>query len=148
MEGKMPYPVYTGADDRGEIERISAYDITPIEFGQKYIKRGMPVVVTNAMDAWPAFKEGERKWSIDWFTKNYGEVRPGTGIDTSGIKEYMSMSDYLGKFDEYAQVRQATGFFECARPAHIIIYKLVGDYYKNWCHGVFVHILACMRVYA
>lgn len=62
------------------------------------------------MDAWPAFKEGERKWSIDWFTKNYGEVRPGTGIDTSGIKEYMSMSDYLGKFDEYAQVRQATGF--------------------------------------
>jgi len=145
MEGKMPYPVYTGADDRGKIERISAYDITPIEFGQKYIKRGMPVVVTNAMDAWPAFKEGERKWSIDWFTKNYGEVRPGTGIDTSGIKEYMSMSDYLGKFDEYAQVRQARGFLnvpDLHTSSYMNWFEVHAPSYKNWCHCVFVHILA------
>jgi hypothetical protein len=35
----LPYTVHTGADSSGEIERISAHDITPDEFAQKYIKR-------------------------------------------------------------------------------------------------------------
>jgi hypothetical protein len=66
--------------------------------------RGMPVVVTGAMDAWPAFREGGRKWSIDWFAQTYGHVKPGTGIDTAGVKEYISLGEYLAKFDEYAKV--------------------------------------------
>lgn len=38
-ETALPFPVHTGADNSGEIERISAHDITPEEFAQKYIKR-------------------------------------------------------------------------------------------------------------
>jgi histone arginine demethylase JMJD6 len=96
--------VFTGADYVGEIERISAHDITPEDFAQKYIKRGMPVVLTNAMDAWPAFREGERKWTIEWFKKTYGDVKPSTGIDTDGCKEYISLGEYLDKFDEYSKL--------------------------------------------
>ena len=145
-ETAVPFPVHTGAENSGEIERISAHDITPEEFAQKYIKRcqrasvcahafardagaltrlsgagrGMPVVVTGAMDAWPAFQEGGRKWSIDWFAQTYGHVKPGTGIDTAGVKEYMSLGEYLAKFDQYAQVCvcvRAHPNAWCVRPA-------------------------------
>jgi len=64
----------------------------------------MPVVVTNAMDAWPAFKAGDRKWSMEFFKKSYGDVKPGSGIDTAGKKEYTSLGEYLSRFDQYAQV--------------------------------------------
>ena len=35
----LPYEVYTGAADKGEIERISAHDITPQDFAERFIKR-------------------------------------------------------------------------------------------------------------
>ena len=52
---ELPFPVFTGAVDRGEIERISARDVTPEEFAERYIKKGMAVVLTDVMEAWPLF---------------------------------------------------------------------------------------------
>ena len=101
---EMPFPVYTGADASGSIERISAHDITPDQFAHKYIRRGMPVVVTNVMDAWPAFRDGDRKWTIEWFRKTYGHIKPAGGIDTEGRKEYVSLGEYLDRFGDYARL--------------------------------------------
>jgi len=50
---ELPFPVFTGAVDRGEIERISARDVTPEEFAERHIKKGMAVVLTDAMMARP-----------------------------------------------------------------------------------------------
>lgn len=88
----------------------------------------MPVVVTNAMDAWPAFQEGERKWSIDWFVQKYGHVAPATGVDTEGVKEYMKLGEYLAKVqnNEYAQVR---GRARSRRTAHT---RAHGDRGNAW----------------
>ena len=108
-DGGLRYTVYTGADDSGQIQRISARDITPEEFAQRYIKKGMAVVLTDAMEAWPAFQSGSgRKWTIEWFKETYGHIKPGTGIDTAGSKEYMTLGDYLDKFDDYARLPKGT----------------------------------------
>ena len=43
-------------NDQGEVPRISASDITPEEFEARYIKRGMPVVLTvTSFSRAPAF---------------------------------------------------------------------------------------------
>jgi hypothetical protein len=88
----------------------------------------MPVVVTDAMDAWPAYREGERKWSIDWFAQTYGHVTPATGVDTAGVKEYISLGEYLAKVksDEYGQVR---GRARARRTAHA---RAPGDRGNAW----------------
>jgi hypothetical protein len=101
---ELPFPVFTGAVDRGEIERISARDVTPEEFAERHIKKGMAVVLMDAMEAWPAFQQGGRKWTIEWFRETYGHVKPGTGIDTAGRKDYVTLGEYLDRFEEYARL--------------------------------------------
>jgi len=94
-----PHRVYHGADEVGEIERINAADITQEDFEKKYINRGMPVVISGAMDEWPAFKEGDRKWTLGFFKERYGDVK--CPVDTSGKKELMSLAAYIDQFEQY-----------------------------------------------
>mmetsp|Transcript_19806 Transcript_19806/g.48624 ORF Transcript_19806/g.48624 Transcript_19806/m.48624 type:complete len:358 (+) Transcript_19806:50-1123(+) len=96
------FPVYTGANNSGTVSRISAHDITPEEFETQYINKGLPVVLTDLMDDWPAWREGERKWTFDFFKKEYGTV-PCT-VDTEGRKEDMTLAQYLSRFDDYANL--------------------------------------------
>ncbi|KAJ1485792.1 hypothetical protein T484DRAFT_1792119 [Baffinella frigidus] len=90
----------------GEVPRISANDITPEEFEARYIKRGMPVVLTGAMDAWPAYMQGSsRKWTFDFFTKQYGD-EPCT-VDTYGTKEETTLGEYIAKLEGYGEAALA-----------------------------------------
>eukprot|EP00854_Cymbomonas_tetramitiformis_P004979 gene4979-6067_t len=51
-----------------KLDRVSA--ITPAEFELKYYKPARPVILTNITAQWKAYK----KWSLDYFQKNYGDV--------------------------------------------------------------------------
>ncbi|EKX40969.1 hypothetical protein GUITHDRAFT_153966 [Guillardia theta CCMP2712] len=59
----------------------------------------MPVVLTGAMDGWPAWKVGSRKWSLQWFRQTYGNVV--CPIDIGGKKTTMTLDEYISKFQEY-----------------------------------------------
>jgi len=50
------------------IERIDP--ISEDEFAQRYVKPGIPVIIKNMTDQWPAMK----KWNFDFFQSEYGDV--------------------------------------------------------------------------
>lgn len=43
--------------DRGilQVERVAATDISPEDFVKRYVNRALPVVLTGAMEEWPAY---------------------------------------------------------------------------------------------
>jgi hypothetical protein len=43
---------------------------SPLEFYQRYVRDPRPVVLTGAMETWPA----RSKWSFEWLTKTHGSV--------------------------------------------------------------------------
>eukprot|EP00960_Hanusia_phi_P042307 755419-Hanusia_phi.AAC.2 len=81
----------------GEIERIHVSDITPEEFEKQYVSRGMPVILTGAMEGWPAWQEGSRKWRLEWFRQTYGSVV--CPIDIGGMCDPVVFP--VSKFQEY-----------------------------------------------
>jgi len=77
------------------IER--ARGLTPEIFEQRYLSAsGKPVILTDAMDSWPALT----RWSFDFFKTRYGsdKVRPGTWVGANRLK-FMALSDYLDYLD-------------------------------------------------
>ena len=98
----MRVEVFPGSAHCGEIARINASDLTPEQFEATYINRGMPVIITGLMDDWPAFKSGPRKWTLDFFKRQYGNtVCP---VDTNGVKEQMKIAEYLDRFKEFEKL--------------------------------------------
>lgn len=52
--------------------------------------RGKPVVITDALDDWPAMK----KWSLEFFKKELGSITTDVRLNTS-TKEYRQGNTYL-----------------------------------------------------
>eukprot|EP01120_Amphizonella_sp_Union-15-10_P006336 TRINITY_DN2017_c0_g1_i1.p1 TRINITY_DN2017_c0_g1~~TRINITY_DN2017_c0_g1_i1.p1 ORF type:complete len:460 (-),score=75.50 TRINITY_DN2017_c0_g1_i1:63-1442(-) len=68
------------------IARRSAKELTPEKFIEEFEKPGIPVIITDAIDHWPAMK----KWTPDQLLKKYGDIKFRTG---GGFK--MSLSNYF-----------------------------------------------------
>ncbi|MGK3983796.1 cupin-like domain-containing protein [Sorangium sp. So ce136] len=73
-----------------------------VEFYRELERRGQPVVLTGAVDAWPA----RSKWSFDWFRATHGDVsapvewlryhRAADGtVERVGKVEVMRVRDYM-----------------------------------------------------
>ena len=88
-----------------EIPRVAADSITPQDFEAKYIQRAMPVILTGAMEAWPAFAAGsDQRWSIENFSRRFGETE--VTVDTAGAKERVKVSSYLARFPAYRKEQE------------------------------------------
>lgn len=53
--------------DVGTIERIS--EPSAVEFRTRYVRPGRPVIITGAMESWPA----RQKWSLDYFRTQFDQ---------------------------------------------------------------------------
>eukprot|EP01052_Picozoa_sp_SAG31_P050803 SAG31_NODE_11767_length_1000_cov_0.617092_2_plen_125_part_00 len=62
--------------DRGifAVDRVDANAISPQEFVKKYINRALPVVLTGAMESWPAYADAERRWSFENMGRRFGQL--------------------------------------------------------------------------
>jgi histone arginine demethylase JMJD6 len=98
----MRVSVHPGSDHCGEIARVRACEISPEDFETTYVNRGMPVIITGLMDEWPAFRSGNRKWTFDFFKKEYGKTI--CSIDTTGAKEEIPLGEYLDRFELYEKL--------------------------------------------
>ena len=106
--------LYTGRQML-DVPRVDAREISPEEFVEKYVNRALPVVLTHAMESWPAFKDAEKKWTIENFAKRFGDT--DVIIDTAGKKEIKPIKDYLASFPECsAQMKAAADKNEKAPP--------------------------------
>jgi hypothetical protein len=102
---------HTPKDGSLAIPRVAAGDISPEEFRAQYIDRALPVVLTGAMDSWPAFQRrgpaggegGERPSSRRWSVSSFRERFPETEVvvDAAGTKEQLPLGEYLGRFPRY-----------------------------------------------
>ncbi|KAK3255666.1 hypothetical protein CYMTET_35165 [Cymbomonas tetramitiformis] len=84
-----------------KLDRVSA--ITPAEFELKYYKPARPVILTNITAQWKAYK----KWSLDYFQKNYGDVDIQVQKGRSERKDFETAQHALRrrmKFREYVDL--------------------------------------------
>jgi ribosomal protein L16 Arg81 hydroxylase len=51
------------------VERVSS--LTPQEFQERYLSKGIPVIIENAARSWPCVKQ----WSFDAFQQRYGQEK-------------------------------------------------------------------------
>ena len=73
--------------------------------------RGGQVILTGIMDEWPAFKDGSRKWTIDFFRRVYGDVL--CPVDACGEKKHIPLSTYLDSFSQYDDLPGRHILFRC-----------------------------------
>ena len=52
------------------VPRLNASDITPLQFQQQFVARNKPVVLTGAIEHWPALK----LWSAEYLLNKIGDV--------------------------------------------------------------------------
>lgn len=52
------------------VPRLNASDITPLQFQQQFVARNKPVVLTAAIEHWPALKS----WSAEYLLNKIGDV--------------------------------------------------------------------------
>jgi hypothetical protein len=77
----------------------------------------LQVILTGAMELWPAFKDAERRWSIKNFAKRFGDT--DVIVDTAGKKSVLPIRDYLGTFGDLAQEKLATGAVSVAAKPYL-----------------------------
>ena len=79
------------------IDVIDLKDITRERFREEYQVPNRPVVLTNALAEWPA----SSKWSIDWFTDNYGDAEVEVSLDgaQAGSKNICKLREYIATLD-------------------------------------------------
>ncbi len=97
-----------------------AHGMTPEIFHHRYLSgAGKPVVLTDAMNSWPALT----RWNFEFFKTRYGseKVLPGIWLGAKHLK-YMTLNDYFDYLD--APEAPAKGFwldpdtkYPCAPPA-------------------------------
>jgi hypothetical protein len=106
--------MYTGRQML-DVPRVAASEITPAEFVEKFVNRALPVVLTGAMADWPAFADAEKRWTIENFSRRFGDTP--VIIDTAGSKEIKPIREYLASFPACsAQLREAAKKGEKAPP--------------------------------
>lgn len=79
------------------IDRVS--DISPADFRKKYLAPGIPVIIENLSNDWPAYQ----KWTWDLFKERVGDVdvevynntRAGARVPVNGGDGKMKFGDYL-----------------------------------------------------
>lgn len=52
------------------VPRLNASDVTPLQFQQQFVARNKPVVLTAAIEHWPALK----LWSAEYLQEKIGDV--------------------------------------------------------------------------
>lgn len=87
-----------------EIPRVAANEITPEDFEERYIQRSLPVILTGAMDSWPAFADKERRWSIEKFKQRFSDT--AVTVDAGGSKERLQLGEYLGRFPRFRREQE------------------------------------------
>src|SRR5207245_2489940 len=65
------------------VERVA--EPSAEEFRRRYVAPGRPVVITGAMESWPA----RHKWSFKYFRANFKDrTLPVARVDDRGVVEY------------------------------------------------------------
>ena len=54
-----------------EVARVPASQLTPLSFHRDYVARNKPVIITGAIDAWPAM----HKWSAQYMADKMGPAQ-------------------------------------------------------------------------
>ena len=62
---------FTDLDIGQSVPRLSARGHTALEFQQQFVARNKPVVLTDAVEHWPALK----LWSANYLTQRVGDVK-------------------------------------------------------------------------
>jgi len=52
------------------VARVDAAELTPEAFKEKYLRPCRPVIVSNALNEWPAFK----RWTPQFFAEEFGDI--------------------------------------------------------------------------
>ncbi len=101
-----------GGPDYEPIERIAAPSVT--EFERDYLRRGRPVVLTGALERWPA-----RAWTVESIDRRFGDSRIAmlstrNGVldideDQTGVFRPLRLADHVaamraGSCDSYVSV--------------------------------------------
>ena len=62
---------YTDLDIGLSLPRLSARNLTALQFQQQFVTRNKPVVLTDAVEHWPALK----LWSAEYLLQRVGDVQ-------------------------------------------------------------------------
>jgi len=81
------------------VERVDAAAISPGEFTSRYVNRCTPVVLTGAMESWPAYG----RWNLDFFKTQHGgaEVSVDWGCVGPDRWRKMTLGEYIDNFAAY-----------------------------------------------
>ncbi|MEP0190890.1 MAG: cupin-like domain-containing protein [Erythrobacter sp.] len=116
------------ADSRLDIPRMSVADEAAT---RKYFEGGPahPVIYTDALDDWPAWK----KWSIDWFEREYGDefgLIPKDFFDGESGKA-VTLGDYIKHLNGTSA--DTPGFW--VDEDKVPVDQPLGDPAENWAFG-------------
>lgn len=89
------------------VERVAAASISPEMFTSRFVNRCVPVVLTGAMESWPAFG----KWSLEYFKDSHGDAEVSVDWGSPGPDRWrrMKLGEYIDKFEEYKAEASSSG---------------------------------------
>lgn len=64
-----------------QIERVDARTLSPEAFAERFERPGIPVILTHAMEGWPALGGGADDWSMENLLRRFGEHKFKVGTD-------------------------------------------------------------------
>lgn len=85
----------------GPIQRVHASDMSPERFEREFVARNVPVVITHALDAWPAF----HTWTFDTIRERYGDLPVTLSLTPNGLADAVT---YVHEVDPSAGVFDPT----------------------------------------
>src|SRR5262245_38667938 len=93
-----PYDSAVTGPKTTAISHFGAMD--PARFAVEYLRPAVPVVLSGAVDGWPAIA----KWSHSWFADAFGDrrVHVSFGGPLDGRREAVALGDYLRHIAEPA----------------------------------------------
>ena len=86
------------------IERVRALDSQI--FVERYVVPGRPVIVTDAMEGWPA----RRLWNPAYLSEKIGDIEVQVYDDLFGLKNVMPLADYFTDYFGQARDAHATNY--------------------------------------
>ncbi|KAK9816493.1 hypothetical protein WJX72_000966 [[Myrmecia] bisecta] len=83
------------------IQRLDSRTTSPGDFQTQYVARGLPVVLTHALDSWDA----STKWTLDFFRTVHGEqqVAVDHGAVSGNRWQRTTLAQYIDSFQEHAE---------------------------------------------
>jgi hypothetical protein len=80
------------------LDRVS--NLVPAAFVKNYLSKNEPVIVTDALDSWPALS----LWTPEFFKEQFGEVMvslQGSSFSENSIQSQDTISNYIDAFPAY-----------------------------------------------